>query len=133
MERQTMIVAGFGFRKGASDDSLADALAQAMAQTGAQAEGAHVPSAFATLTDKAEWLHSFAAARHMPLISVDPGTAAAQTTLTNSEASQTHRSTGSVAEATALAAAGPGAGLLGPRSISTDRMATCAIALGDTP
>lgn len=129
-----MIVAGFGFRKGASNDSLADALAQAaaMAQTGAQAGGAHAPTAFATLTDKAERLHSFAAARHLPLISVDPGTAAAQTTLSQSEASQTHRSTGSVAEATALAAAGPGARLTGPRSISTDRMATCAIALGDT-
>ena len=123
-----MIVAGFGFRKGASDDSLADALAQAVAQTG----GAHAPAAFATLTDKAEGLHGFATARHVPLISVDPGKAAAQTTLTRSEASQTHRSTGSVAEATALAAAGPGARLTGPRSISTDRMATCAIASKDT-
>jgi cobalt-precorrin 5A hydrolase len=36
--------------------------------------------------------------------------------------------TGSVAEASALAAAGPGARLLGPRVISGDGLATAAIA-----
>ena len=35
------------------------------------------------------------------------------------------------AEAAALAAAGPGARLLGPRVVSADRMATCALAEGN--
>ena len=38
--------------------------------------------------------------------------------------------TGSVAEAAALAAAGPGAQLLGPRVVSGDGLATAAIAIG---
>ncbi|MHA6346914.1 cobalamin biosynthesis protein, partial [Roseivivax sp. CAU 1761] len=38
--------------------------------------------------------------------------------------------TGSVAEAAALAAAGPGARLLGPRAVSPDGCATCALAQG---
>jgi cobalt-precorrin 5A hydrolase len=121
MEPEAMIVAGFGFRKGATTDSFADALAQS----------GLTPTAFATLADKADGLRGFAQSRHMPLIEVAGDVAASQTTLTGSEASQTHRSTGSVAEATALAAAGPTARLTGPRSISTDRMATCAIAIGD--
>ena len=37
-----------------------------------------------------------------------------------------------VAEPAALAAAGPGARLLGPRALSSDRMATCAIAKKET-
>lgn len=119
-----MIAAGFGFRTGATHDSFEDALAQAC--------DGYRPAAFATLNDKADGLRDFAETCHVPLIAVDPGTAQAQSTLTHSSASQTHKSTRSVAEATALAAAGPNARLLGPRTISTDRMATCAIAIGDT-
>lgn len=119
-----MIVAGFGFRKGASHSSFADALAQAC--------GAYTPTAFATLNDKTDGLRRFADAHNMALIAVAPDAAQAQSTLTQSSASQTHQSTGSVAEATALAAAGSNARLSGPRTISTDRMATCAIAIGDT-
>ena len=119
-----MIVAGFGFRQGATQGSLADALAQACKD--------HSPAAFATLEDKASDLRDFADARAVPLIAIAPELAEAQTTLTQSTASLTHKSTGSVAEATALAAIGPKARLSGPRSISTDRMATCAIAIGDT-
>jgi cobalt-precorrin 5A hydrolase len=40
------------------------------------------------------------------------------------------RGVGSVAEAVALAAAGPGARIVVARVISSDRMATCAIAQG---
>ena len=119
-----MIVAGFGFRTGASQDSFKDALAQASAD--------HAPSAFATLADKADGLRAFAEARCIPLIAVDPIAAQSQQTRTLSAASLAHKFTGSVAEATALAAAGPNARLAGPRAISTDRMATCAIAIGDT-
>lgn len=56
---------------------------------------------------------------------------AAQPVLTRSAASQATYGTGSVAEAAALAAAGPGARLLSARLISPDRLATCAIAIGD--
>lgn len=119
-----MIVAGFGFRKGALHSSFADALAQAC--------GAHTPAAFATLDDKTDGLRDFAHGHDIPLIAVAPGAAQSRPTLTQSSASQSHKSTGSVAEATALVAAGSNARLAGPRSISTDRMATCAIAIGDT-
>ncbi len=119
-----MIVAGFGFRKEASSDSLSDALARATR--------GHAPTVFATLQNKAGDLREFAKAQGLPLIPIAPELAAAQSTRTQSHASLTHKSTGSVAEATALAAAGPNARLIGPRSISTDRMATCAIAIGDT-
>ena len=54
----------------------------------------------------------------------------AQATSTQSPASRASRGTGSVAEAAALAAAGPGARLLSPRVISADGRATCALAEG---
>jgi len=118
-----MIVAGFGFRRGVSQASLSDALARAT--------NAQVPTAFATLTDKAADLQDFARLHSLPVIAIPPEQVETQTTLTHSQASQTHKSTGSVAEAAALAAAGPNARLAGPRHISTDRMATCAIAIGE--
>lgn len=119
-----MIVAGFGFRAGVSNDSLAEALS--LARKG------YVPTVFATLQDKADDLRGFAKIQRISLIAISPESAEVQLTRTQSSASLTHKSIGSVAEATALAAAGPNARLIGPRSISTDRMATCAIAIGDT-
>ncbi|QFU09729.1 cobalamin biosynthesis protein CbiG [Rhodobacteraceae bacterium THAF1] len=117
-----MIVAGFGFRAEATQDSLADALAQ----TGAQ------PDALATIADKAHSLASLATRMNLPLHTIPQAKLPADTP-TDSPASRTHRATGSVAEATALAAAGPGARLITLRTISTDRMATCAIAEGTDP
>ena len=119
-----MIVAGFGFRTGASEDSFADALRQATTS--------HSPQALATIADKTRWLSQFAYAQSLPLITVAADQLVAQATLTQSATSMARAGTGSVAEATALAAAGPGARLAEPRFISTDRMATCAIAIGDT-
>lgn len=119
-----MIVAGFGFRAGATCDSLADALEKA-------AQGVR-PDIFATLAEKADDLQGFAKLRQMNVIAIPAAQAEAQETLTKSHASLAHKSIGSVAEATALAAAGPDARLTGPRQISTDRMATCAIAMGET-
>ncbi len=57
-----------------------------------------------------------------------PGALAAQPVLTRSERVAERFGTGSVAEAAALAAAGPGARLVAPRVVSTDGMATAAIA-----
>lgn len=117
-----MIVAGFGFRAGASIGSLRDALDRA---------GKSVrPDLLATAVDKAATpvFRDFARALAVPVHLVSPADIARETTMTNSGASRSARNTGSVAEAAALAAAGPGARLLGPRVISGDRMATCALA-----
>ena len=117
-----MIAAGFGFRKSATEASLADALKQA----GAPRE----PDVFSTLPEKVIALLSFAKTHEIPVKAVTIEEASAQKTMTQSMASQAETGLGSLAEACALAAAGPGARLLGPRVISEDRMATCAIAIG---
>ncbi|WP_149754882.1 cobalamin biosynthesis protein [Roseivivax sediminis] len=120
-----MIVAGFGFRSGVSEGSFADALAKA---------GGRSPACIATAAAKADdpALQAFAAARGLAVEAVDNAALARQDTRTRSEASQAAHGTGSVAEAAALAAAGPGARLLGSRVVSTDRRATCALAEGGT-
>jgi len=118
-----MIVAGFGFRAAATCASLNDALTCA----GGRAD------LFATAADKAvtSEMILFAASHSVRVVGVADVVLAMQTTLTTSQASQTARDTGSVAEAAALAAAGPGARLLAPRVVSSDRMATCALAKGE--
>lgn len=117
-----MIVAGFGFRAQASWASLADALALAGAPS--------APDAFATLERKTDALASFAKKHKTLLMAISEKEAGEQITHTQSAASEGETGLGSVAEACALAAAGPGAKLLGPRVISSDSMATCAIAIG---
>lgn len=124
MAGRAVIVAGFGFRAAATADSLADALEM----TGGSARIA----ALATVADKAEAAPflSFAAAAGLPIRSVDASALARQETATLSAASLATRGTGSVAEAAALAAAGPGARLISRRAASGDGMATCALAEG---
>ncbi len=121
-----MIVAGFGCRDSATEASLQCALDQACV-------GQPRPDALATLTAKAPQLALMSRTLNLPLIEVTPDALARQTTLTQSNPARAAHKTGSVAEAAALAAAGPGARLLSPRHISRDRLATCALALGDTP
>jgi cobalt-precorrin 5A hydrolase len=84
----------------------------------------------ATLRDKADALAPLARALDLPVVAVDAAAAAPAPTPTTSSASLAARGVGSVAEASALCAAGDGAHLLRPRQISPDRMATCAIAQG---
>ena len=115
-----MIVAGLGFRRAATADSLADALARAA--------GERTVHALATLEDKGQGLRPFADMHGIPLTLVTQADAATQDTLTRSAASMAAKGLHSVAEACALAAAGPGARLLAPRTISKDGQATCAIA-----
>ncbi|MDD9976968.1 MAG: cobalamin biosynthesis protein [Boseongicola sp.] len=119
-----MIVAGFGFRSAATLASLEDAFAQASV-------GRDV-TVVSSLADKAETdiFQTFARRYSLEAVSVSEASSAQQDTITQSAFSQQARRTGSVAEATALAAAGPNARLLGPRAISEDGMATCAIAEG---
>jgi len=120
-----VIVAGFGFRASATRDSLADALSRAGGQTGL--------SALATAEDKAQMaaFTSFATELGLPVHAVDAATLSRQETRTQSKPSRAARGTGSVAEAAALAAAGPGARLLAPRVVSQDGLATCALAKRD--
>lgn len=119
-----MIVAGFGFRKAAGLPSLRAALALAQ-------QGLPPVSALAVPEDKAPLLADLAEALGLPLIAISQHALETAPTHTHSDASLSARSTGSVAEAAALAAAGPGACLITPRHISPDRMATCAIAQGN--
>ncbi|WP_171125393.1 MULTISPECIES: cobalamin biosynthesis protein [unclassified Ruegeria] len=119
-----MIVAGLGFSSSATVESLRAAYEAATI--------GHNVSALATASDKKGHpaLAAFADALALPLRYVAAGELAGQRTLTCSNRSRATYGTGSVSEASALAAAGPQARLLSPRHISDDRLATCAIAIG---
>ncbi|MBT8409100.1 MAG: cobalamin biosynthesis protein [Alphaproteobacteria bacterium] len=120
-----MIVAGFGFRRSAGLDSLRAALAA----TGHDGDIALV----ATAAGKEEGLRPLGLALGVPVRGIAASALAAQKTPSRSAASQAAYGTGSVAEAAALAAAGPGATLVGARAVSPDRKATCAIARKAAP
>ena len=120
-----MITAGFGFRQNATVESLMDARARAAKTLR--------PEMLATLRTKATsdaW-QAFSARMKLPVHLVDETLARRQATQTQSQASQDAYGTGSVAEATALASLRPGARLLGPRVVSEDGRATCALAEGE--
>lgn len=120
-----MIVAGLGFSSTATAQSLRDAYDRAT-------KGQTV-AALATVADKEGHpaLIQFAATTALPLYFVAPADLSGQRTLTCSSRSRATYGTGSVAEASALVAAGTGARLVSPRQISTDRLATCAVATGE--
>jgi cobalt-precorrin 5A hydrolase len=121
MERDAVIVAGFGYRSGADIASLRAALAAA---------GGEAVDALAGPHSKALLLAELAEALALPFLPLAPEALAGVATPTRSSASLAAYGTGSVAEASALVAAGPGARLLSPRHISPDRLATCALAEG---
>lgn len=114
-----MRVAGIGFRGAASLASLADAL-----------DRAGPADALATARAKAQApvILALASARGLPLIAVE---VAGIATPTQSPRVLALHGTGSLAEAAALAALGPGARIVAPRVTSSDGMATAAIAMGD--
>ena len=120
-----MKVAGLGLRERATLASLESALTQA--------GGAAGLSALATLEDKAAWpeLVALAARLGLPVIPVPRAALAGLPTASCSLRIAERFGTGSVAEATALAAAGPGAVLIAIRAVSQDRLATAAIAQRD--
>jgi len=120
-----MKIAGIGFRETAGIDSLRSALKSAGGIDGVMA--------LATVAEKAEAvaLVALAAELHLPIRAITPDALAAVETETWSERVAARFGTGSLAEAAALAAAGPTARLLGPRAVSADGMATAAIAEGD--
>jgi len=119
-----MIVAGFGFRGAATVRSLRDAYARA-------ASG-HAVTHLAAPDDKARAhvFREFAQSLDLPVVPVSPTALIFHETETRSERVFLARGTGSVAEAAALSATG--GQLLRARCVSEDRMATCAIAAGET-
>jgi cobalt-precorrin 5A hydrolase len=117
-----MIVAGFGFRQEATLAALQDALQRA----GGAAGVTHL----ATLDAKAGVLVPLGQALGLPVVAVSEADLQAQDTLTRSGRVQALKGVGSVAEAAALAVAGLGARLRGPRVVSADGTATAAIAEG---
>ena len=120
-----MIVAGFGFRSETTLAALQDALARA--------GGAGGVTHLATLAAKAPVLVQLGQTLGLPVLALPPEALAIQPTLTHSSRVEALHHTGSVAEAAALAAAGPGARLRGPRAVSADQTATAAIAEAACP
>lgn len=117
-----MIVAGIGFRASAPMSSLRDAFNRA--------SGGRPVTALATAADKARSpaFQELAQVLGLSVRAIPQSELTGATTVTNSAASHAARQVGSVAEASALVAAGPGARLIGARAVSDDRMATCALA-----
>lgn len=122
-----MKVAGLGFRKDVTLASLREALLAAGGTEGL--------AALATVSDKAdaEPLKQLARECGVPIKAVSADALASVDTPTQSQLISERFGTGSVAEAAALAAAGPGARLIAARAISQDRTATAAIAEGEGP
>ena len=120
-----MKVAGLGFKRDVTLASLREALLAA--------GGAEGLAAVATVSDKAdaEVLQQLARECGVPIRAVPAETLAKINTPTQSELVAARFGTGSVAEAAALAVAGPRARLIATRVVSQDRTATAAIAEGD--
>lgn len=125
MKAQALHVAGFGFRSEATLASLGQALDQLIEHYGAIDKLAAAHSMLPLVEELGRL-------RHIEVIAVADAELPTAITLTHSAQSLQARGTGSVAEAVALLAAGPGATLLGPRIISADRQATAALAEGNT-
>jgi cobalt-precorrin 5A hydrolase len=130
---KTMMVAGIGSRKGVSVEDVLAAI-----ETALEAHGLAMTaiSALATAALKTDEEAIAAAGRtlNLPVIIVDEAElqAASPDTLSHSGLSQDLAGTPSVSEASALAVAGAGARLLGPRTVLGP--VTCAIAIsGDAP
>ena len=120
-----MKIAGLGFKKDVTLTSLREALLAAGGPDGL--------TAIATVSDKADAaaLKQLARECGVPIRAIPAGVLAGVETPTQSERVAERFGTGSVAEAAALAAAGPRARLVATRVVSQDRTATAAIAEGD--
>lgn len=117
-----MIVAGLGFRKGVSAESLRAALALVgRPQALATAEG----------KEREPGLLRLAQELALPIHAVSRAALAAQG-IEGSARTMALYGTGSVAEAAALAVAGPGARLIRHRRTGPDGMAVAALAEGQT-
>lgn len=126
---EAMLACGIGCRRGASVADVEAAIDAARAASQCADEIAIV----ATETSKLDEPGLREAARRLgvPLVGydVDALDSQAGSVLTISAAAQRHKGVSSLAEATALLAAGANARLLGPRAAV--QTATCALAVGD--
>lgn len=118
-----MIIAGFGFRSGATAKSLKDAYEK----LGGGADAIAVPD------DKAGALcfKQLAADLDVPVHKISAEAMQSVQTQTQAKRVIEKRGTGSVAEACALVTAGSEGRLIAARHISEDRMATCALAMSE--
>lgn len=122
-----MKIIGIGFRAEADANSLQDALAQLMAAAPGTKFDAIVSEAAKA---RAPVFRDFALSLGVPGMGVNQTDLAQMITPTQSARIQDKFGTGSLAEAAALAAAGPNARLIVERVVSTDGMATAALAEG---
>jgi cobalt-precorrin 5A hydrolase len=124
-----MIVAGIGSRSGVGEAEVLAAIAAAL---GAHGLARSALASLATTEARRGEAGIFAAGRTLGLpvavIATDAASAFAGAVSSPSPLSQRHAGTPSVSETAALAAAGPGARLAGPR-LALGRV-TCAIAIG---
>jgi cobalt-precorrin 5A hydrolase len=129
---KTMIVAGIGCRRGAPAPDIEAAIRAALARANITAGAL---DAIATIAAKSGEAGIQAAAAKLGvsvvLVSGTELEAASSRTETRSERVLTLVGVPSVAEAAALAAAGPAARLIGPRLVLGS--ATCALAASETP
>ena len=125
-----MIVAGFGFRKNVQFESLQDVY-QTLCDHHKLSRQDFI--GVATHVDKAQnsAMQSLAKNLSLSLIAVPQNEIDLQNTQSHSALSLQHYNTGSLSEASALAAAGENSYLLGQRVISKDGLATCALAKGE--
>lgn len=117
------LVAGIGCRRGATAEDILAAIDAALAETG---RGREVLARLATIPQKAGEAGIVATADQLGIGLTIVADAADFSGPTESRCSRATTGLGSVAESAALAAAGPGARLLAPRS--STRRATCALA-----
>ncbi|KAA0969543.1 cobalamin biosynthesis protein [Aureimonas fodinaquatilis] len=118
-----MIALGLGFRSQADETALLAAFEAAVSNR-------CQPDALATVASKASApaLLALANRLQLPVLAIDEAQLCAQNTPTQSPFVRQRFNTGSVAEAAALAAAGPGAKLIVRRVVAASGMATAAIA-----
>lgn len=121
-----MRMIGIGFRAAATQDSLQDALAQVLAVSETPIDAVVTEAAKA----REQVFRDFAQALGVPGLGVTQSDLSQMITPTQSQRIQDRFGTGSLAEAAALAAAGPSARLVVRRVTSTDGMATAALAEG---
>lgn len=115
-----MRIAGIGYRTGATTASIRDALALAGAE--------HVIHLALPRVKAADPLTAALRAEGFDIRIIPDAQLSAIQTPTQSAISLAVHGTGSIAEACAIAATDPGGRLIATRIISTDRMATAAIA-----
>lgn len=120
-------VLGIGCRRGATEAALSEAAEKALSRSPGLLDR------LATVTKKAgtEPVLVLAARYRLRLVALDETALDGCPTTTRSARINARFGTGSVAEAAALIAAGTGARLCCERQVSTDGMATAAIAEGD--